>query len=68
MMKHSCTPDQIEAGTFSVLLQQSWKHFSENVIPKHLEAISAKLVEAGCTIEEFDDAVCVISMGNYNTQ
>ena len=29
----------------------------KNVIPKHLEAISAKLLEIGCEVEEFDDAV-----------
>ena len=32
----------------------------KNVIPKHLEAITAKLLEIGCTIEEYDDAVRVI--------
>ena len=33
----------------------------KNVIPKHLEAITAKLEEIGCEVEEFDDAVRVIS-------
>ena len=33
----------------------------KNVIPKHLEAISAKLLEIGCEVEEFDDAVRVVS-------
>lgn len=32
----------------------------KNVIPKHLEAISAKLIEVGCRIEEYDEAVRVI--------
>ena len=32
----------------------------KNVIPKHLEAISAKLIEMGCEVEEFDDAVRVV--------
>ena len=32
----------------------------KNVIPKHLEAISAKLVEMGCEVVEFDDAVRVV--------
>lgn len=35
----------------------------KNVIPKHLEAISAKLLEVGCKVEEFDDAVRVIAGG-----
>ena len=33
----------------------------KNVIPKHLEATSAKLIEVGCEIQEFDDAVRVIA-------
>ena len=32
----------------------------KNVIPKHLEAISAKLIEIGCEVIEFDDAVRVV--------
>ena len=35
-----------------------------NVIPKHLEATIAKLVEIGCEVEEFDDAVRVVSKGD----
>ena len=35
----------------------------KNVIPKHLEATTAKLLEVGCRVEEFDDAVRVISNG-----
>ena len=38
----------------------------KNVIPKHLEAITAKLVEVGCEVEEFDEAVRVIGHGNLN--
>ena len=34
-----------------------------NVIPKHLEATIAKLLEIGCEVEEFDDAVRVVSKG-----
>ena len=37
-----------------------------NVIPKHLEATTAKLLETGCEIEEFDDAVRVISDGKLH--
>lgn len=33
----------------------------KNVIPKHLEATTAKLIEIGCEVEEFDDAVRVVS-------
>lgn len=41
----------------------------KDVIPKHLEATTAKLVEAGCKVEEFDDAVRIISDGKlHHTQ
>ena len=33
----------------------------KNVIPKHLDAVSAKLVEIGCEVEEFDDSVRVVA-------
>ena len=35
----------------------------KNVIPKHLEATTAKLEEIGCEVEEFDDAVRVVAVG-----
>lgn len=57
---YSVIPDQIEAGTF--MCAAALTHgdvLVKNVIPKHLEAISSKLIECGCTIEEFDDAVRV---------
>ena len=36
------------------------RYHGKNVIPKHLEAISAKLIEIGCEVIEFDDAVRVV--------
>ncbi len=54
-------PDQIEAGTFMfAAAATNGNVLVKNVIPKHLEAITAKLLEIGCTIEEYDDAVRVI--------
>ena len=38
----------------------------KNVIPKHLEATTAKLVEIGCQVEEFDDAVRVVATKRLN--
>lgn len=53
-------PDQIEAGTFMMAAAATnGDVIIRNVIPKHLEVISAKLLEMGCTIQEFDDAVRV---------
>lgn len=55
-------PDQIEAGTFMVAAAVTGGDITVcDVIPKHLESISAKLIEMGCVIEEGDDCVRVIS-------
>ena len=61
---HGCTysiiPDQIEAGTYMVAAAACGGDvLVKNVIPKHLESISAKLLEAGAEIIEYDDAVRV---------
>lgn len=62
--EYSIIPDQIEAGTFMFAAAATGGDVTvKNVIPKHLEATYAKLLEVGCTIEEFDDAVRVISNG-----
>lgn len=58
---YSIIPDQIEAGTFMMAAAATGGDvLIKNVIPKHLEAITAKLVEIGCTVEEYDEAVRVI--------
>ena len=52
--------DQIEAGTFMFAAAATGGDVTvKNVIPKHLEATTAKLEEIGCEVEEFDDAVRV---------
>jgi len=57
---YSVIPDQIEAGTFMFASACTRGDVTvKKVIPKHLESISAKLIEMGCEIEEFDDAVRV---------
>lgn len=61
---HGCTyaiiPDMIEAGTFMIAAAATQGVLRiNNVIPKHLESISAKLEEMGVEIEELDDAVIV---------
>ena len=67
---YSIIPDQIEAGTFMFAAAATRGDVTVmNVIPKHLEATIAKLVEIGCEVEEFDDAVRVVSKGDLrNTQ
>lgn len=59
---YSIIPDQIEAGTFMMSAAVTKGDVTvRNVIPKHLESISAKLVEMGCQVEESDDAVRVVA-------
>ncbi len=53
-------PDQIEAGTFMIAAAATRGDvLIKNIIPRHLEPISAKLIEAGAVVEEFDDSVRV---------
>ena len=58
---YSIIPDQIEAGTFMFAAAiTKGDILVRNLIPKHMEAISAKLKEMGCELLEFDDAIRVI--------
>ena len=58
--EYSIIPDQIEAGTFMMAAAiTKGDVLLKNVIPKHLESITAKLVEIGVTVEEMDDTVRV---------
>ena len=57
---YSIVPDMIEAGTYMFAAAATRGDvLIKNVIPKHLEAMTAKLEEIGCDVEEFDDAVRV---------
>ena len=59
---YAIIPDQIEAGTFMFAAAiTKGDVLVKNVIPKHLESITAKLLEIGCEIEESDDAVRVVA-------
>ncbi|MCR5210272.1 MAG: UDP-N-acetylglucosamine 1-carboxyvinyltransferase [Lachnospiraceae bacterium] len=59
---YAIIPDQIEAGTYMAAVAACHGDLViRNVIPKHLECITAKLSEIGCQITEFDDAVQVTS-------
>ena len=60
--EYSIIPDQIEAGTFMFAAAATMGDVMvKNVIPKHLEATSSKLMEIGCEVEEFDSSVRVVS-------
>ena len=60
-------PDMIEAGTFMVLAAATRGRLKvSNIIPKHLESISAKLEEMGATVEEDDESVTVSLTGDLS--
>lgn len=61
---YTIIPDQIEAGTFMFAAAATKGDvLIKNVIPKHLEAITAKLIEIGVQVEEYDDAIRVNAKG-----
>ena len=60
--EYSIIPDQIEVGTFMFAAAITKGDVTvKNVIPKHLESTTAKLIEMGCQVEESDDAVRVVA-------
>jgi len=66
---HGCDytiiPDMIEAGTFMVAVAATGGKVNiRNIIPKHMETVSTKLLEMGVGIEEYDDYITVTSDGN----
>ena len=69
---YSIIPDQIEAGTYMAAVAAAGGDvLIRNVIPKHLDCITAKLVEMGVEVEEMDDAVRLRrsgSMGRVNVK
>ena len=61
---YTIIPDMIEAGTYMIAAAATGGDLTiTNVIPKHLDSISAKLLEMGAEVEEFDEAVRVKSTG-----
>ncbi len=61
---YAIIPDQIEAGTYMTAVAAAGGEVTlTNVIPKHLECITAKLIEMGVDVEELDDSVIVRSSG-----
>lgn len=64
---YSIIPDQIEAGTYMVAAAATGGDVTvKDVIPKHMESISAKLEEMGVFVKEYDDSIRVISSGKIN--
>ncbi|CAM3114764.1 UDP-N-acetylglucosamine 1-carboxyvinyltransferase [Paenibacillus sediminis] len=65
--RHSIIPDRIQAGTYMIAAAATGGNvLIDNVIPKHLEALTAKLIEMGVKIEELDESIRVIGGGPYH--
>lgn len=61
---YSIIPDQIEAGTYMVAAAATMGDVTiRNVIPKHLESITQKLIKAGAQVDEYDDSIHVTRTG-----
>ena len=65
--EYTIIPDQIEAGTFMFAAAVTKGDVTvKNVIPKHLESITSKLLEIGCEVEEADDCIRVVASKPLN--
>lgn len=59
--RHTIIPDRIEAGTFMILAAAAGSGIKvENIIPAHMEAVKAKLVEAGVDIKMDEDSAILV--------
>ncbi|MEK3884123.1 UDP-N-acetylglucosamine 1-carboxyvinyltransferase [Paenibacillus sp. PL2-23] len=64
--RHSIIPDRIQAGTYMIMAAATRGDvLIDNVIPKHLEALTAKLEEMGVIVEEMDEAIRIIGAPEY---
>ncbi|WP_312109523.1 UDP-N-acetylglucosamine 1-carboxyvinyltransferase [Brevibacillus reuszeri] len=66
--RHTIIPDRIEAGTYMIAAAATNGNvLVENVIPKHLESLTAKLREIGAQVMEMDDCIQVIGQDGYRS-
>jgi UDP-N-acetylglucosamine 1-carboxyvinyltransferase len=66
--RHSIIPDRIEAGTFmAAVAATGGEVVVENVIPKHMEPVTAKLREMGVHVEEADERIRVTGTDSYRS-
>ncbi|MGN7469232.1 UDP-N-acetylglucosamine 1-carboxyvinyltransferase [Brevibacillus sp. SAFN-007a] len=66
--RHTIIPDRIEAGTYMIAAAATNGNvLVENVIPKHLESLTAKLREIGAHVTEMDDCIQVIGRDSYRS-
>ncbi|AJY75002.1 UDP-N-acetylglucosamine 1-carboxyvinyltransferase [Paenibacillus beijingensis] len=64
--RHSIIPDRIQAGTYMIAAAATRGDvLIDGVIPKHMEAITAKLLELGVHVEEMDEAIRIVGAPRY---
>ncbi|OXS58961.1 UDP-N-acetylglucosamine 1-carboxyvinyltransferase [Cohnella sp. CIP 111063] len=64
--RHSIIPDRIQAGTYMIAAAATRGDvLIDNIIPKHLEAMTAKLQEMGVHVYEMDEAIRVVGQSLY---
>lgn len=64
--RHSIIPDRIQAGTYMIAAAATRGNvLIDQIIPKHMEAVTAKLIEMGVEIEELDESIRVIGKPEY---
>ena len=65
---HSVIPDQIEAGTYMIMAAATKGNvLVKNIIPKHMESLTAKLREMGVEVIEYGDSVRIIGKDNLES-
>jgi len=65
--RHSIIPDRIQAGTYMIAAAATRGDVViDNVIPKHMEAMTAKLEEMGVTVYEMDESIRIVGGPNYS--
>jgi UDP-N-acetylglucosamine 1-carboxyvinyltransferase len=64
--RHSIIPDRIQAGTYMIAAAATRGDVViDNVIPKHLEAVTAKLLEMGVQVHEMDESIRIVGQPEY---
>lgn len=66
--RHSIIPDRIQAGTYMIAAAATRGDVTvDNIIPKHMEAMTAKLQEMGVEIHEMDESIRVVGRALYDS-
>jgi UDP-N-acetylglucosamine 1-carboxyvinyltransferase len=66
--RHSIIPDRIQAGTYMIAAAATRGDvIVDQIIPKHMEAVTAKLQEMGVHIYEMDESIRVVGQANYES-